>query len=65
MNRREKYPDGYLPKIKYWTQQLDNPQLDRIYILSKLKYFIEAESNRLKIEELDHALDKSLSTRKI
>ena len=61
MNRREKYPDGYLPKIKYWTQQLDNPQLDRIYILSKLKYFIEAESNRLKINQLRLELDNSLN----
>ena len=40
----DRYPQGYLPKIKYWGEQLvaaaDNGETHRIpHIMQKLEYF--------------------------
>ena len=51
--RVNKYPNGYLPKIQYWTDQLQ-AELNRgafadreelVAIMNKLNYFIAKEYN--------------------
>ena len=52
----EKYPDGYLPKIQYWTgklsDELNNTKVPNLELISeihqKLDYFIQREwDNRI------------------
>ena len=48
MSKEQKYPNGYMPKIEYWTAQLKDevfntkkPEFEEIrYFHSKLTYFI-------------------------
>lgn len=54
----ERYPNGYMGKIEYWTSKLNaevfntkNPQLNRvIYMNRTLQYFLDKQ------EELEHPI---------
>jgi hypothetical protein len=37
-----KYPDGYIPKIKYWKSRLDSAtnEYDKAQAASKMAYFV-------------------------
>ncbi len=45
--KKKEYKNGYAPKIKYWVSLLDNPTLDRNYILDKITYFTNREIERV------------------
>lgn len=51
MNKNEKYPNGYLPKIQYWAGQVQEAaylnEPEKIpYMLEKLTYFVKKEEER-------------------
>jgi len=52
MAKSNKYPNGYVPKIKYWASQLNNPKFTNTYILNKIDYFTTKEQIRLRRLEL-------------
>ena len=45
--KRNKYPDGYRPKIEYWMKRYQEAvhRFDELRALEKLKYFINKELN--------------------
>ena len=48
MNKGNKYPDGYRPKIEYWMKIYQHNvvhRFDELKALEKLKYFINKELN--------------------
>ncbi len=51
MNRKNrktnKYPNGYAPKISYWTNKLSETSNleERSFILGKIKYFTDREQD--------------------
>ena len=45
--KKKEYKNGYAPKIQYWASLLDNPTLDRNYILDKITYFTNREIERV------------------
>lgn len=45
--KKKEYKNGYVPKIQYWASLLDNPTLDRNYILDKITYFTNREIERV------------------
>jgi hypothetical protein len=54
---QEKYPEGYLPKIKYHFNMIISAQEDgnadgMRYSLAKLNYFVEREAQRQEAIEL-------------
>ncbi len=58
MNRKhDKYPNGYVPKIKYWASQLNNPKFTPGYVLNKIDYFTCKEQIRLGAIELREQRD--------
>jgi hypothetical protein len=52
--RVNKYPRGYKPKIEFWANELlkasreEESKYSMEYMLGKLRYFIEKESERTK-----------------
>jgi len=48
-NRSDRYPNGYAPKIAYWSDKFLNAltQQDKEYAHQKLSYFLEREAQRL------------------
>ena len=48
-NRSDRYPNGYAPKIAYWSDKFLNAltQQDKEYAIQKLSYFLEREAQRL------------------
>ena len=54
MNRKtKKYPNGYAPKIQYWTNKLAeaNTGEDCYCIIQKIQYFSSKERERLRKED--------------
>lgn len=52
--RKERYPDGYMPKIEYWQYKFNKFKEDgdinsMVYASEKLKYFTERELERQNI----------------
>lgn len=50
MNRKtNKYPNGYAPKISYWTNKLTETSSleEKAYILEKINYFTNREQERV------------------
>ena len=53
MNRKNrktnKYPNGYAPKISYWTNKLTETSNleEKVYILEKINYFTNREQERV------------------
>ena len=50
MNRKtNKYPNGYAPKISYWTNKLSETSNleEKYFILGKIKYFTSREDERV------------------
>jgi hypothetical protein len=52
--RKERYPDGYMPKIDYWQYKFDSAKGEKnlsamSYALEKLKYFTDKELERQNI----------------
>jgi len=45
--KKKEYKNGYAQKIQYWASLLDNPTLDRNYILDKITYFTNREMERV------------------
>ena len=45
MDKGNKYPDGYRPKIEYWINEYQEAvhRFDELKALEKLKYFINKE----------------------
>jgi|TARA_R110001592_G_scaffold234814_1_gene492618 hypothetical protein len=45
MDKGNKYPDGYMPKIEYWMKQYQDAvhRFDEMKALEKLHYFIGRE----------------------
>ena len=45
MNKGNKYPDGYRPKIEYWIKEYQEAvhRFDEMKALEKLNYFITKE----------------------
>lgn len=50
MAKTNKYPNGYAPKISYWTNKLAETKNleEKEYILEKIKFFTAKESARVK-----------------
>ena len=56
-HKNNKYPNGYVPKIKYWASQLNNPKFCTCHVLNKIEYFTTKEQIRLRAIELREQRD--------
>jgi len=60
-----KYPNGYLPKIQYWTEQLtkftnEGDKLGAKKALNSLKYFMDKQNDYLE-KKIDAAIKEAAS----